>query len=139
MTAREFMVDVYRDGDAVVVAPHGELDLATVGGLRDELAHQAGAALLVLDLRGLSFMDSSGLALVVEQQRRAEAEGGDFRVVPGSGLVRRLFEVTGVVRHLRWTEVSSQLKSTVAGEVERQPAGDEAAVQTRRLSGPARE
>jgi anti-sigma B factor antagonist len=139
MTAREFMVDVYRDGEAVVVAPRGELDLATVGRLRDELARPASAALLVLDLRGLSFMDSSGLALVVEQQRRAEAGGGDFRVVPGSGSVRRLFEVTGVARHLRWTEASSQLKSTVAREVERQPPGDEAAVQTRRLSGRARE
>lgn len=133
------MVDVYRDGDAVVVAPHGELDLATVGRLRDELARQASATLLVLDLRGLSFMDSSGLTLVVEQQRRAEAEGGDFRVVPGSGSVGRIFEVTGVARHLRWTEVSSEVRSTVAGEPERQPPGKEAAVQTRQLSGPARE
>ncbi len=103
MNAAEFTMDVFHDGDAVVVAPAGELDLATVDRLRDELAHQAHAPVLVLDLRGLTFMDSSGLALVLEQQRRAEADGSDFRVVPGSPRVQRLFEVTGLGRHLCWT------------------------------------
>jgi anti-anti-sigma factor len=108
MRARELTVDVFRDGAAVVVAPSGDLDLATVGQLRDELARHASAPQLVLDLRGVSFMDSSGLALVVEQQHRAEAENSDFRVVPGSARVRRLFEITGLARHLR---VKDQLLS----------------------------
>jgi anti-anti-sigma factor len=110
MSAAQFMVDVFRDGSGVVVAPSGELDLATVNRLRDELVRQANtsAPVLVLDLRGLTFMDSSGVALVVEQQRRAETDGIDFRVVPGSPRVQRLFEMTGLGRHLRWTEARGE-------------------------------
>jgi anti-sigma B factor antagonist len=104
MSTADFMVDVRRDGDATVVAPSGELDLVTVGALREELKRFGADGPLVLDLRGLSFMDSAGVALIVEQQRRAESEGFDFRVVRGSGLVQQLLEVTGLAAHLHWTE-----------------------------------
>ncbi|HET8980286.1 MAG TPA: STAS domain-containing protein [Solirubrobacteraceae bacterium] len=103
----QFTVDVFRDGAAVVVAPRGELDLATVNQLRNELARHASAPVLVLDLRGLTFMDSSGVALVLEQQRSAEAAGSDFRLVPGPRAVQRLFEMTKLARHLHWTTVES--------------------------------
>lgn len=52
MAGSLFTVDVFRTGDGVVVAPVGELDLATVSQLRDVLARKASVALLVLDLRG---------------------------------------------------------------------------------------
>ena len=45
--------------------PHGELDLATVGTLQAALDGIEGAGRLVLDLRGLSFLDSTGLRLLV--------------------------------------------------------------------------
>ncbi len=115
-----FTVKVYGDRGAVVVAPRGELDLATADQLSERLAEHEGAALLVLDLRGLTFMDSSGVALVLEHQRRAEAAGKDFRLVAGVGEVQRLFEVTGLVRHLRWTEVAS-LDDRDTADVGRQP------------------
>jgi anti-sigma B factor antagonist len=103
-TGPEFRVDVGRDGAAVVVAPVGELDLATVVPLREVLDRFEGCAAVVLDLRGVSFIDSAGLSLVMEQQRRAEREGVEFRLVRGPRAVQRLFELTGVSRHLVWVD-----------------------------------
>ena len=51
--------------------------------------------MLVLDLRAVGFMDTSGLRLVISQQRRAEAGGYRFVVVPGSAKIQRLFEIAG--------------------------------------------
>jgi anti-anti-sigma factor len=104
MATADFTVDVRREGHATIVAPTGELDLVTVGALREELGRHGAGGQLVLDLRGLSFMDSAGVALIVEQQRRAESEGVDFRAIRGTGLVQQLLEVTGLAGHLHWTE-----------------------------------
>lgn len=100
----DFKVDVRRSGPAVVIAPHGELDLVTTRLLRSTLEEQRDTRPLVLDLRGVSFMDSIGLALVVEEHRRATSEGLEFRVVPGPDAVQRVFEMTGLTRHLTWVE-----------------------------------
>ncbi|HEX8977597.1 MAG TPA: STAS domain-containing protein [Solirubrobacteraceae bacterium] len=103
-TVSGFNVDVRRDGSTVVVAPSGELDLATVGQLRDAMGRADGCAVLVLDLRGLTFMDSAGLSLVVEEHRRAADVGIEFRVVRGSREVQRLFELTGLADRLEFTK-----------------------------------
>ena len=97
MDSNEFNVVVRREGAALVVAPEGELDMATVDSLRAELETDLGdARLLVLDLRGLDFLDTSGLQLVFEQQRRAEHEGFSFVLVRGQRHVQRLFEIAGM-------------------------------------------
>lgn len=99
-----FNVEVQRDGSTIIIAPTGELDLATVGPLRDAFLQADGCREMVIDLRGLSFMDSAGLSLVLEEHHRAEAAGIDFRVVRGSPEVHRLFELTDLVRRLKFTE-----------------------------------
>lgn len=67
-----------RAGDRTVVSVSGELDLATVPNLRDaalgELA-AAGCRTLVLDLAGLTFLDSTGLGCWIELRNRAEEDG----------------------------------------------------------------
>src|SRR6188472_2296518 len=55
-----FAVDVQRRNDVAIVQPHGELDLATVETLRHALDGIESPRRLVLDLRGLSFIDSTG-------------------------------------------------------------------------------
>ena len=81
----------------MIVAPEGELDMATVDSLRSALEGDLGdARSLVLDLRGLGFLDTSGLQLVFEQQRRAEQEGFSFVLVRGQRHVQRLFEIAGM-------------------------------------------
>ena len=84
-----------------VVAPEGDVDLATADVLREELeAARAGAQTLVIDLRGVGFMDSSGLRLLVEMQQAAAADGFELRVVRGAESVQRLLELTGLAARL---------------------------------------
>ncbi len=85
--------------DAAVVVARGELDLASADRLRETLQKpEAAASAVVLDLRGITFMDSSGLSIVVAEHQRALADGFRFAVaVGGAGEVRRLFELAGLV------------------------------------------
>lgn len=91
MRPTPFSVDVHRDGDRTIVTPHGELDLATVGELDGSLRPVTGT--IVIDLRELSFVDSTGLRLLLEQTRRADAT---VQLVDGSAPISRLFELTGL-------------------------------------------
>lgn len=99
-----FNVDVRRYGSTVVVAPIGEVDMATVAQLRVALREADGCGVLVLDLRGVDFIDSAGLSLVVDEHRRAVRDGVRFRLVRGSREVQGLFEMTGLARRLPFIE-----------------------------------
>jgi anti-anti-sigma factor len=90
-----FRVEVRPDRSRVVVIPRGELDIATVDAVTaeiDELAAR-GFAQIVLDLRCVCFMDSTGVRLVLGQCRRPDVQ---VTVVDGSPAVSRLFDLTGV-------------------------------------------
>ena len=78
-----FTCNVTPERDHVIVAPRGELDMATVGILEQELRqlHGSGFNRIVLDLGGLSFMDSSGLHLVMRWTADASRDAGR----PGAG------------------------------------------------------
>jgi anti-sigma B factor antagonist len=84
--------------DQVRVRPIGELDCSNVGHVDDRLAavHAGGARQIELDLGGLSFLDSSGIALVIRWSRASEEGGFDLRVTNGSRDVRRLFELMAI-------------------------------------------
>ncbi len=82
----------------IVVSPIGELDLSNADLLAKAIsgARETGASALVLDLTGLSFMDSSGLRILLDTWN--EAQVSDRRltlVVPKDGIVRRVLEVSG--------------------------------------------
>ncbi len=98
----DFTVEVHRRPGVAVVAPAGEIDVATVERLREELqAAGDGVGALVLDLRAVGFMDTSGLQLVFEQLRRSAQSGLEFSVVRGPREVQRLFEIAGFEDRLR--------------------------------------
>ena len=86
------------DAEGVSLALAGELDLETVPELERELENIDETQLkrLVIDLRDLQFMDSTGLAAIIRAQRSAEANGHALVVRRGSGQVQRLFELTGM-------------------------------------------
>jgi len=93
----EFSVSRRRTGDAIVVAPAGEIDLATIDAVEAEVeAALADAPALVLDLREVTFIDSAGLRLVLETSRKA----GRFSVVRGPGEVQRVFDLVGLDQRL---------------------------------------
>jgi anti-sigma B factor antagonist len=99
-----FSCEVTPERDHVVVAPRGELDMATVGALELELKNvrDAGFSGIVLDLRGLSFMDSSGLHLVMTWAADASKDGFRFELEPGPAPVQRIFELAAVNERLPW-------------------------------------
>ncbi|HUJ35998.1 MAG TPA: STAS domain-containing protein [Solirubrobacteraceae bacterium] len=90
------MLETRRGRDDAVVSVQGDIDLTTFGAVQSALdAARVGVTVLVLDLRAVEFMDTSGLRLVITEQQRAAANGYRFVVVPGSGKVQRLFEIAG--------------------------------------------
>jgi anti-anti-sigma factor len=99
-----FHCDVEPAGDHVAVIPHGEVDLATVDELSDRLREvtRNGARHVVLDLRDVTFMDSSGLRLVMAWVDETNRDGMSLRLVPGPPHVQRLFEVTGMLDRMPW-------------------------------------
>jgi len=86
----------------VHVIPHGEIDLASVGLLEAKLRElrDTGFDHLVLDLREVAFMDTQGLAAVIEAQQSAAASGTEFVLVRGPERIHRLFEMIGLADRL---------------------------------------
>jgi anti-anti-sigma factor len=83
----------------LVLTPAGELDIVSA----PLLEQHAGQAVergehdaLLLDLSGLSFIDSTGLRAIVEIGDICKKRGRDFSLAPGPPAVQRLFEVTGL-------------------------------------------
>jgi anti-anti-sigma factor len=90
-----FRVETRPDRDRAIVVPHGEIDLSTVDAVSaeiDELVDR-GFESIVLDLRCTSFMDSTGLRMVIHQSRRRDAR---VTLIDGVSAVSRLFDLTGV-------------------------------------------
>ncbi|MHA6618152.1 SpoIIE family protein phosphatase [Pseudonocardia sp. DLS-67] len=86
------------DGGAGTVEVRGELDLAGVRAVGDELLACADAGgTLTVDLRPTTYLASAGVALLVEADRRVRSAGGTLRVrVAGGDVVRRALNLTGV-------------------------------------------
>ena len=93
---------VVPERDAVRVRPVGSLDMATVSVLERQLEElrEAGFRRLIVDLGGLSFMDSSGLRLALKWQAAAQHDGFEIGFAPGSPAVQRVFELTGMTEHV---------------------------------------
>ena len=95
-----------RDGDqsgtAVVVAM-GEVDASNCKSLEDLLlsfARTDGRRQVDVDLAEVSFIDSSGLRALIVGERAISEAGGALRVNAASSVVRRLFEITGLIDRL---------------------------------------
>lgn len=80
------------------LALSGELDLSTANVLEGHLreVEAEGTELIILDLRSLTFLDSTGLASTLQAHKRAKALGRRFMAVPGPPNVQKVFEITGL-------------------------------------------
>lgn len=94
----DFSVDVHEEGGATVLAVTGELDLRTSPELEERLtrAFDGGAELVILDLRQIEFMDSTGLRVLLSAHQRAHETGRRFALVRGADQVERVLTLTGV-------------------------------------------
>jgi anti-anti-sigma factor len=98
MSIPSFGIQVIRNGGATRIAPAGELDIATTPALEQAIAEATGepGAALVLDLRELTFMDSTGLRTLAQTNARAEDEGFTLAIVRGSSQIERVLEISGL-------------------------------------------
>jgi anti-anti-sigma factor len=87
-----FSIQTQRDGDTTTLLLTGDLDLASVKTLEPQLDAQwsTPARLLVVDLRLVEFMDSSGLRTLIDAALRAEQQGRRLAIVGGPPKTRRL-------------------------------------------------
>jgi anti-anti-sigma factor len=106
-----FNVKTDDDAQAVVIRVTGELDLASSPALEQELERgaAAGAQLVIVDLRQLEFMDSTGLSVLVRAHQRATENGQRFGVVKGPQQVQRLLSLTGVADRLNLADSPDEL------------------------------
>jgi anti-sigma B factor antagonist len=104
-------VSVHARADAAVVALNGELDLASAPLLEVEMdrAEVTGATKVVLDLRELRFIDSTGLHTIFSSHSSARERGQEFAITRGSEQVQRLLAITRMGEHLRIVDAPEEI------------------------------
>jgi anti-sigma B factor antagonist len=101
--ARRLSLDYHLDSDVVVVTVTGELDIATSGLLREGLLrvltdeHRRG---LVVNLAGVTFLDSTGTGVLVGILHRVRTTDGRLAVAAPSSQARRILEIAGLEKVL---------------------------------------
>ena|ERR1700720_2059596 len=88
------------DEDRHTLRLSGELDMASVPLLHAAIARICGAGgvgRITLDLSGLIFIDSTGLAEIILTSRLCDRDGLDLTLIRGPRAVQRLFELTGLI------------------------------------------
>ena len=85
-----------------VLAPAGELDVATAAAVQKRLLERPPepGAQLVLDLGEVTFMDSTGIRLILQAREHALRHGGELRLVRGPEPVMRVLELVGLDEQL---------------------------------------
>jgi anti-anti-sigma factor len=114
------------DSGVVTIAVCGDLDHVTGEPLSEllETTQQAGTGEVVLDLRGLDFMDSTGLGIMLSAHKRAEELGRPLTIVPGRA-AKHVIDATGLSDRLH--------VGTAGDDLDRRfPASTEAVAESRR-------
>lgn len=105
----DFRIDVKHGARGTVLELFGELDVASSPALEAELARVSDTKLLVIDLRALDFIDSTGLGVLVRTHQHAKEQGQEFALVKGAGQVQRLLGLTGLSEQLPVAETAEEL------------------------------
>jgi anti-anti-sigma factor len=113
-----FGLETQDQNGVVLLTLRGELDIGSAGKVEEELrrVEQEGPpALIILDLRKLEFMDSSGLRVIMAADQRAREGERRVAVVQGPDAVRRVFEITRLDERLEIVADPSALEGAEAG------------------------
>jgi anti-sigma B factor antagonist len=90
-------IDAITAGDCAVLRMAGEMDVYTSPKLRQQVAEN-GTIHVIADLRGIDFLDSTGLGALVGSLKRLRVRQGSLMVVTSGGRILRLFQITGLTR-----------------------------------------
>ena len=94
----EFRAEATRVGPAATLALHGELDMMVAPQVDEGVERLIALApeSLTIDLRGLSFMDSSGIHALIVAERKCRKHGVQFMVIRGRPAIDRLLALCGL-------------------------------------------
>lgn len=108
----DFQVTVSEGNEIVSIALVGELDLATAGRLESELRRVEGGQppVLIIDMRELRFIDSTGLRLIIGADVRAREGGRRVALVPGPDSVHKVFQLALLEKRLDFIQDPSTLE-----------------------------
>jgi anti-sigma B factor antagonist len=99
----DISASINRDAGTTTVVVSGEIDFAS-GPTVDKAIHDAvatdGVETVLVDLSAVRFLDSSGITLLLNGRRLANAKTISYRVVGAQGTARRVLELSGVWEHL---------------------------------------
>lgn len=102
MSNDELSVDIKTEhnGEAIIFRLRGALDIATSPSVRAALVDAAdkGRHEIIVDLTGLTFLDSTGLGALIGAHRRAAEHSGRVRLIVKDGPIARLLNITGLMR-----------------------------------------
>jgi anti-anti-sigma factor len=95
-----------RDGDVHAIALRGEFDLAHAREVEQELkrVEATDARSIILDLSGLTFLDSTGIRLILEAQVRSRDDANRLVLLRGSAMVQRVLTIAGVEKLLPFAD-----------------------------------
>jgi anti-anti-sigma factor len=98
-------------GPITTVRLTGELDISGAEEIERtiEEVERASTGKLVIDLRGLEFMDSTGLRLILTADARARDRGSELIIVRGPEPVDRVFRMAALDRRLRFVDDPSEV------------------------------
>lgn len=99
-TSMDLGLDVTERDGCAVLAVSGEVDVATVPRLREQLHGLVaqGTNRIIVDLDGVDFLDSTGLGVLVGALKRVRSNDGELSLVCTQPRIRKVFEVTGLTK-----------------------------------------
>ncbi len=89
----------YEKGNVVVIIPQGELDVTNSTNFKNAISSEfidKGKVNIVLDMSGVSYMDSSALGTIISLYKSCRMNGGSFAIAGLVDSVRRLFAITAL-------------------------------------------
>lgn len=123
MSVTGLQVEEELAGDVLILRLSGELDVYTAAILRekaDAAVHRGGAHTVVLVCRHLSFLDSTGLGVILGRFRWLQERGGRMALAGATGRVRTVLEVSGVSRLIPLFESERKAVAALSGQVGRE-------------------
>jgi anti-anti-sigma factor len=116
MRQDQLTIDIVWDGASVTLRLSGEMDMSTAELVREAAlaAIDQGHPDVDIDMSAVTFMDSTGLQVLLETSRRAESAGGRLQLVDPTRAVKRVLEVTGVKQLFEIAEVPAPTPGAAA-------------------------
>lgn len=109
-------IDATEQGTTSTIELEGEWDLSQQAVMTDAIARALDRrpACLLLDLSQLSFIDSSGVHVLINTSSRCAKQGAHLMIIPGPRAVQRVFEICGLIDVLPFADHHPQTSATNA-------------------------